>query len=113
MIYDIIDPMTNSEVIFPPPSKIKNWAGVLWREYRFCHDRDYAQFLRRTLWAAPWSWVYSYSLRRQSRPYVAQVEAAIYTASEAWPAVQYQWQKRLARLDEAKQKNSSISELID
>jgi hypothetical protein len=106
-------PMTTGKIASSPPKQITNWARILWQECRACGDRDYAQYLRRTLWAAPWSWFYGFSFGRQPRPYAAEVEAALEAACEAQPAIHHLWQGRLARLEEARQKNTPIKTLVD
>lgn len=104
--------MTTGEITFPPPPPITNWARTLWQECRACGDRDYAKYLRRTLWAAPWSWFYGFSLRQQPRPYATEVEGALQAACEAQPAIDHLWRQRLAQLEEARQKNTPIKTLI-
>lgn len=105
--------MTTRQIASSPPKQITNWARILWQEYRACGDRDYAQYLRRTLWAAPWSWFYGFSVGRSLRPYAGEVEAALQAACEAQPAIRHLWQGRLARLEEARQKSSAIKTLVD
>lgn len=92
--------------------RIANWGAILWRERRFCGDKDYAKHLRQIHWTEPASWFYSLTLRRQGRPYAAEVEAALRTACEAHQGIRYYWQPRLDRLDRAKQPLTSFGKLI-
>ena len=98
--------------IIPTKRKIKNWQEVLWREQRFCQDKDYAKHLRRILLTRPASWFYGFTLNQQARPYAAEVEAALRTACDTHRGVRYYWQRRLDRLDEAKKTVTPLSKLI-
>lgn len=105
--------MTQHRVTTPPTSRsIANWGAILWRERRFCGDKDYAKHLRRTYLTDPASWFYRLTLPHQGRPPAAEVEAALRSACEAHRGIRYYWQDRLNQLDRAKERPIPLSKLI-
>ncbi|MCB9076917.1 MAG: hypothetical protein H6631_04965 [Anaerolineaceae bacterium] len=97
--------------ILPTSRSITNWGAILWRERRFCGDKDYAKHLRRTYLTDPASWFYRLTLRHLGRPYAAEVEAALRSACDTHRGIRYYWQDRLNRLDRAKERTLPISKL--
>jgi hypothetical protein len=52
------------------------------------------------------------NLKRQSRPYAAEVEAALRQACKSLPGAKHVWEQRLGRLDRAKEKLTTMHKLI-
>ncbi len=98
--------MTNAE-------PIKNWKNILWREWYHCDDKDYARRLYHAIATGPARWIHRLLVRGQSRPYAAEVEAALYEVSKTQWGGKYVWAKNLRRLEQAKNKPTPVSELID
>jgi hypothetical protein len=91
---------------------VGNWRNILWREWNYCGDKEYAQHLFQTVATSPSSRPNRSTISPPSRPYAAQVEAALHTAcTEQWRARNI-WEKRLERLGQARCESTPIKELI-
>jgi hypothetical protein len=100
------------DFIIPATKSAENWQEILWRERKFCRDRDYEKQLNRILWTEPLSWVHSFYLKQKTRPEATKVEAALWMAGEKHRGVRYHWQKHFTQLEKAKKKSTSLSKLI-
>jgi hypothetical protein len=89
-----------------------NWPNILWREWTWCQDDDYARRLYESVSHGPASWLTRWRIRGQARPYAHQVEAALWLACADRGAARFIWEARLARLSQAKQKPAGPQTLI-
>jgi hypothetical protein len=89
----------------------QNWQDILWRERYHCHDQDYARRLYQAVPHGLLSWFKRLGLKRLSRPYAAEVEAALHQACLVRRGARDVWHRRLERLDESKEKPISLEKL--
>lgn len=88
-----------------------NWQNIIWREWQHCDDNDYAERLYKAIYRGPISWLYRLNLKRQPRPYAAEVEAALRQACKSLRGAKHVWERRLDRLDRAKEKPIAMPKL--
>lgn len=96
----------------PTHQGTENWSGILWREWRYCEDSEYAEYLHRLLSAEPLNWIQSVGFNLSTRPYTTEVEAALRTACQIHGGIKHLWEKRLAQLERAKKKLAPLPKLI-
>jgi len=92
--------------------QVEAWKKVLWREWQYCNDKDYARHLyyATTDFAlANNGWQ---SLGQPARPLAHEVEAALREACQAQWGGSNAWGKRLRRLDRFKKQSAPIKRLV-
>ena len=104
--------MTAKTVQLDPKTSDLDWQNILWREWTWCDDDDYARRIYEAIYSGPISWLTRWRVRRLARPYAHEIEAALYLACKVRGGARFVWEKRLERLEVAKQKPTLASKLI-
>ncbi len=89
-----------------------SWRHILWREWYFCYDDDYADRLQRLIGDWPASSYVEIKLKTQGRPSTMAVEAALRQACKVRRS-KYDWDERLQDLDQTRHQNLPLEELVD
>jgi len=98
-----------------PYRPVQNWQNVIWREWYLCDDPDYAEHLYLALPRLSrglFFWLKRLTLRQQSRPYAAEVEAALHVLGQKEWSGQHAWQRRLRRLSRARNNPAPLERQI-
>ena len=74
--------MTAKTVPLNPKTPDLDWQNILWREWTWCDDDDYARRIYEAIYSGPLSWLTRWRVRRLARPYAHEIEAALYLACQ-------------------------------
>ena len=91
---------------------VQTWQQILWREWYYCGDEDYAGRLRKLIGGGSVSLSTEGTLKELDRPSTMEVEAALRQACTVRPQARYGWDKRLSRLDHARSKSIPLEKLV-
>lgn len=92
----------------------ENWSDILSREWYNCPDKEYAKRIRKAVKGdlESFDWLFGNRAKETLRPSAIEVETALHQACQEWPKARDVWERRLDRLDRAKDKLAPVGQLI-